>query len=346
MAIRIFVFVLLALAPSFAQLKFAVSGDSRNCGDIVMPLIAADATKQGAQFYWHLGDFRAMYDKDQDMELRADRKKKMSITDYVNAAWPDAIDNQFTPFGSMPFYVGIGNHEMYFGRTRSDFIAQFADWLNTPTIQAQRLRDDPRDHRVKTYFHWIQDGVDFIYLDNATPDQFDAAQLRWFTGVLNRASENKDVRTIVLGTHAALPDSLAWQHSMNDNPQLAATGRKVYEQLLDFHRATRKPVYLLASHSHFYMANIFNTEPNRSRNAVMPGWIVGTAGAYRYKLPEDANQADAAKTKVYGYLLGTVQPNGGIKFEFREVKESEVTPEARSKFGPELMNYCFQENHE
>ena len=57
------------LLPSFslAQLKFAVSGDSRNCGDVIMPLIAADAHKQGAQIYWHLGDLRAMYDIDQDM---------------------------------------------------------------------------------------------------------------------------------------------------------------------------------------------------------------------------------------------------------------------------------------
>lgn len=51
-------------------------------------------------------------------------------------------------------------------------------------------------------------------------------------------------------------------------------------------------------------------------------------------------------TNVYGYLLGTVQSNGEIKFEFREVKESDVAPEARTKFGPELMNYCFKENSE
>jgi hypothetical protein len=39
--------------------KFAVSGDSRNCGDIVMPAIAAGVLKSGAEFYWHLGDFRS-----------------------------------------------------------------------------------------------------------------------------------------------------------------------------------------------------------------------------------------------------------------------------------------------
>ena len=53
-------------APADAW-RFAVSGDSRNCGDIVMPAIAASVLKSGAQFYWHLGDFRAIYDFDEDM---------------------------------------------------------------------------------------------------------------------------------------------------------------------------------------------------------------------------------------------------------------------------------------
>jgi hypothetical protein len=32
--------------------RFAVSGDSRNCGDVVMPEIARGAAKDGAKFYW------------------------------------------------------------------------------------------------------------------------------------------------------------------------------------------------------------------------------------------------------------------------------------------------------
>src|SRR5580658_3918828 len=46
---------------------FAVSGDSRDCGDVVMPAIAAGVQKHGAQFYWHLGDLRKIYDFDEDM---------------------------------------------------------------------------------------------------------------------------------------------------------------------------------------------------------------------------------------------------------------------------------------
>ena len=41
-----------------APWTFAVSGDSRNCGDFVMPAIAAKVKAENDAFYWHLGDFR------------------------------------------------------------------------------------------------------------------------------------------------------------------------------------------------------------------------------------------------------------------------------------------------
>ena len=46
--------------------QFIVSGDSRNCGDVVMPSIAAHSAPYSPSFYWHLGDFRAIYRFDQD----------------------------------------------------------------------------------------------------------------------------------------------------------------------------------------------------------------------------------------------------------------------------------------
>jgi hypothetical protein len=56
------------LSPAFAQSPapnaswtFAVSGDSRNCGDVVMPGIAAAVKQSGAAFYWHLGDFHLQF---------------------------------------------------------------------------------------------------------------------------------------------------------------------------------------------------------------------------------------------------------------------------------------------
>ena len=63
----------LAARPASAQQSangtwhFVVSGDSRNCGDVVMPGIAETAKKNQAAFYWHLGDLRAIYAIDEDI---------------------------------------------------------------------------------------------------------------------------------------------------------------------------------------------------------------------------------------------------------------------------------------
>src|ERR1700688_178008 len=57
-----------ASAASVTPWRFAVSGDSRNCGDVVMPAIAAGVARDQPSFYWHLGDFRAIYAFDEDIE--------------------------------------------------------------------------------------------------------------------------------------------------------------------------------------------------------------------------------------------------------------------------------------
>ena len=77
--------------------------------------------------------------------------------------------------------------ERILGKTRQEFLLQFADWLTAPVLQRQRLADNPRDRRLRAHYHWIDGPVDFIYLDNATADQFDSAQMTWLRGVLQRA---------------------------------------------------------------------------------------------------------------------------------------------------------------
>src|SRR6478609_9836709 len=212
---------------------FAVSGDSRNCGDVVVPSIAASATKNKAAFYWHLGDLRAIYGIDEDYQASPEHRGKVLQKDeYLKDAWDDFIQNQIGAFGSMPVFVGIGNHETTPPKTREQFAAKFAQWLDAPALSKQRLADDPHDTTPKTYFHWIQGGVDFIYLDNATLDQFSPEQMNWLNGVLDRASSNEEVRALVVGMHAALPDSLASGHSMNDWPTGAESGGRVYTELL------------------------------------------------------------------------------------------------------------------
>ena len=324
---------------------FAVSGDSRNCGDVVMPSIAAAAVKDHATFYWHLGDLRAIYGVDEDYQNSPEhRGKVIAKDDYLKDAWDDFIQNQLVPFGSMPVFVGIGNHETTPPKTREQFAETFAKWLDAPALSKQRLADNPQDTTAKTYFHWIQGRVDFIYLDNATLDQFSSEQMNWLKGVLDRASSNKDVRSLVVGMHAALPESLASGHSMNDWPTGAESGRRVYTELLNFKKKTRKKVYLLASHSHFYMSGIFNSEYWKANGGELPGWIVGTAGAVRYALPPDSKLAKEARTKVYGLLLGTVHKSGEIDFKFEEVKRESVPMAVTERYTPDFVNFCFDKN--
>ena len=328
-----------------SEWTFAVSGDSRNCGDVVMPSIAAAAAKDHAAFYWHLGDLRAIYGADEDYQHSPEhRGKTISQDDYLKDAWNDFIQNQLGSFGSMPVFVGIGNRETKPPKTREQFARAFAKWLDAPALSQQRLADNPQDTIPKTYFHWIQGGVDFIYLDNATFDQFLPEQMSWLQGVLGRAASNTEVQALVVGMHAALPDSLASGHSMNDWPVGTESGRRVYTELLDFKKKTHKHVYLLASHSHFYMHGIFNSAYWKANGGELPGWIVGTGGAVRYALPPDSSQAKEARTKVYGFLLGTVHKNGEIDFKFHEVNKADTSAEIIERYTPELVNFCFDRN--
>ena len=348
--IFIFALVFVIASSAFSQVKswqFVFSGDSRNCGDVVMPTIAQDMEKTKAEFYWHLGDLRAVSDFDEDILNRAGAKRP-SINAYENGTWDDMIENQINKF-KVPFFLGIGNHETAYPKTRADYLIQFADWLNMPVLRDQRLKDDPKDHKLRSYFHWQKGGVDFIYLDNATIDQFDAAQMVWFNKVMNRADADPAITTIVVGMHEALPDSLSYDHSMSDYGNGERSGRAVYRRLLTSQNQAKKSVYVLASHSHFVMDNIYNSEYWKANGGVLPGWIVGTAGAVRYKLPKDAEKySPIAKTNVYGYMLATVnpkgQPAGSIKFDFHELKETDVPADVNTKFGTELVHWCFEKN--
>jgi hypothetical protein len=321
---------------------FAVSGDSRNCGDIAVPTIAQKVNGSQAQFYWHLGDFRAIYTFDEDMQRRPSAGP-MTMPEYQQRAWDDFIGNQISRF-TVPVFLGIGNHETILPKTRADYLTQFAEWLNAPAIKEQRLRDDPRDQTAKSYYHWVQNGVDFINLDNATVDQFDDAQMTWVKGILQRDAANSDIKAVVVGMHKALPDSIAANHSMNESPTGVQSGRRLYADLLDLQNSRHKHVYVLASHSHYFMDGIFKTDYCRTHGGVLPGWIIGTAGAVRYALPGNATDANKAKTNVYGYLLAAVDSAGAIQFDFKEIQESDVPAGVVQQMGQDLIHQCFQKN--
>jgi hypothetical protein len=359
------------LSPAFAQSPapnapwtFAVSGDSRNCGDVVMPGIAAGVKQTGAAFYWHLGDFRAIYNFDEDMQHQPQYiAKPLTVSQYLSVAWDDFIEKQIAPFGDTPVYLGIGNHDTVPPKTREQFLIQFADWLDQPVLKKQRLDDSyfvwlnensveeqPPDYffhhinKLSSYYHWSKSGVDFINLDNATPDQFDAQQLTWFENVLRLDHSDSLIHTIVVAMHEALPDSISENHAMDQSPTGIESGRRVYADLLKAQNDAHKRVYVLASHSHYFMDGIFNTPYWRDHGGVLPGWIIGTAGAVRYALPPEKVDAKAAATNVYGFLVGTVQPDGEISFAFHQLNESDVPPAVVATYKPEFVHWCFAEN--
>lgn len=333
--------------PSNGEWHFVVSGDSRNCGDLIMPAIAKGAAHDQAAFYWHLGDFRALYEYDEDILAR----KSMDFGDYTKTAWDDFLQMQIAPFQAahLPVFLGIGNHETIPPKTRAEFVTRFADWLDSPVLRDQRLADDPSSHQPQTYYHWEQGGVDFIYLDNASADQFDKGQMKWFNKVLKNDMSDSRIHAIVVGMHKALPDSLGNWHSMSETPQGIYSGRCVYKSLAKAQAIAQKHVYVLASHSHFYMEDIYDTEFWHKRaETVLPGWIIGTAGAVRYRLP--LNPPKNSKTDVYGYLLATVNAGGKsgvIQFEFKEILDREDIPaDVRKLFSSDLVDFCFDQNKE
>jgi len=329
---------------------FAASGDSRNCGDIVVPAIAAEARKKSVVFYWHLGDLRRTSGPDEDFVAeKAHEGKPADLAEYEKDEWDDFIQNQIQPWGDTPYYLGIGNHETTAPKSRAAFVEKFHAYLDRPDVRDQRLKDNAKDKEPHTYYHWMREGVDFIFLDNATKDQFDAVQMRWIEDVLKRDREDPAIHTIVVGMHEALPESISANHSMNESSEASIeNGRRVYEMLLKLQNDDHKLVYVLASHSHYFMDGTFNTKYWREHGGVLPGWIIGTAGAQRYPLPPESHDAKEAKTNVYGYLLGTVNPSGEpagtIKFKFEEIKQGDIPDNVVDRFTKQTVHECFAGN--
>lgn len=315
---------------------FAVSGDSRDCGDFVVPAIAAKVKAEKDLFYWHLGDFRNIRKQDQDLVSMLPPTPPLTIEAYHKIAWDDFLTHQMASFGDLPVYLGRGNHETIPPMTRDGYIAKFSSFLNRPDLAAQRKIDEAAELKVdanydgraefgtQPWFHWIRDGVDFITLDNADYDEFTAGQMRWLRTVLNLdLAPGSGIRSIVVGMHEALPNSTSIDHGMNDWANGTHTGETVYTWLYDAN-AAGKHVYIIASHSHFYSPNIFYTYYwfEYYAKTMLPGWIVGTAGAHRYALPQGADKD--SKTYIYGYMQGTVHPDGTIDLALQELSEDDL----------------------
>jgi len=318
-----------------------------------MPAIADGARRDGAAFFWHLGDLRAIYKIDEDFanEQQFRTAPPPSMADYLQDAWTDFAQHQITPFGQMPFYLGIGNHETIPPKTLSQFRFEFRSLLDRPELHAQRAHDVestpviPHTAADQTYFHWVSHGVDFINLDNASGDAFDDAQLAWFDAVLAADLGDISIRSIVVGMHEALPYSKSDNHSMCRNTSGVHSGLHVYLKLVEAQRS--KLVYVLASHSHYYLADIFNTphwQDAGVAGAVLPGWVVGTAGAERNPLPPETSSGPDAREHAYGYLLGTVTADGNVTFAFRELTEKDLQRLRSDDLTENIVKYCVENN--
>jgi hypothetical protein len=335
---------------------FAVSGDSRDCGDLIMPKIAwsieHDRLMTPVDFYWHLGDLRGMYRIDCDYLKRKypdyDCKARPpgvltsdDTNDYLKFAWDDFIEHQISPF-SVPFYLGIGNHELI-NRTREDFQCRFKKWLTQAPLLDQVRLDTRRGINSladNTYYHFIKNGVDFIYLDNAGNDaSFSPEQLAWLAQVLAQDAKNDSVKTIIAGMHAALPQSSERGHAMDATCAGFCSGLQAYDMLYNAQALTgpvnkRKHVYVFASHSHFFKEYIYDTPEHKGK--VLPGWIIGTGGAEQYR-------SVATDPIQYGYMQVEILPTGDIATRFREVGR-ETPPLATGTGAAQLTSFCFEQN--
>jgi len=332
-------------APVPQEWTFAVSGDSRNCGDFVMPAIASRVRSEGDAFYWHLGDFRAMSGPDQDLVALNAGGMALSPDEYREVAWDDFLAHQMAPFGDLPVFLGRGNHETFAPMTRDRYAFKFSAFLNRPEILAQN-RSEGYDASPKSspWFHFVKDGVDFITLDNASSDEFSYAQQTWLRRVLNHDLEPESgVTTILVGMHEALPHSTSSSHAMDDWVFGTESGEKVYKWFVAA-QAAGKHVYLLASHSHFYSPDIYNTPFWQQSGTVLQGWIIGSAGAKRYKLPPTAKPG--SETHIYGYLRGTVHADGTIAFDLKKISEEEMQATRWPKASKEAVHECFVNNSE
>ncbi|MBV8202412.1 MAG: metallophosphoesterase [Acidobacteria bacterium] len=334
-----------AAAPAPAAWYFAVSGDSRDCGDLIMPKIAAAIARNRAaapiDFYWHLGDFRRMYDVDCDIAKRAqpdyDCAKRpvgtlgsTAMNAYLESAWQDFVERQIAPFGATPVFLGIGNHELGAGRTRDDFRRTFQKWLTQEPIHSQRTREATHhfySNEGDTYYHFILKGIDFIYLDNAD-STFSPDQLAWLARVLDQDGADPAVKTFVAAMHEALPYSSSRGHAMDASCAGLCSGAQAYGLLVRAQALYGKRVYVFASHAHLLDTNIFDQPEHRGQ--VLPGWLIGTAGAEQYRPAIE-----------YGYLEVAVHADGSIEPSFKPVTRD--TPPT-SPAGDPLAEYCFTGN--
>jgi hypothetical protein len=91
---------------------------------------------------------------------------------------------------------------------------------------------------------------------------------------------------------------------------------------------------------------VFESDYWKANGGVLPGWIIGTAGAVRYKLPDTAAglPKSRADTNIYGYYLVSVAADGSLSVKFIEILRTAIPATVESKYGTKFVDWCFNEN--
>jgi hypothetical protein len=342
--------LLLASPAAPGSWYFAVAGDSRDCGDVVMPKIAATIAARQAEapvaFYWHLGDFRRVSDLDCDILKRTQpdfdcrpevRRYELLPRDamdrYLDTAWDDFKTHQLEAFGELPVFLAFGNHEVYANLTREDAKRSFRKWLDQDPIHRQRRVDREKGlpgMEGDAWYHFPKNGVDFITLDNSEGTAFPPEEVRWLQRIVAADLGDPAIHAIVVGMHAALPQSTQRSHAMDASCAGYCSGRQVYDVLWAASAAKRVSVF--SSHTHTFAEDIYDTLEHRGQ--VLPGWTIGTAGAEQYVRP-----------LRYGYLEVEVKPSGEVVPRFREVTRHSP-PTLEGAGAAQLLTHCFEQNLE
>ena len=309
-----------------------------------MPAIAAKVKAEKDAFYWHLGDFRVMSkEPDQDIVAMLPPGKTLTTDEYYKTAWDDFLLHQTAPFAPVPVYLGRGNHDTHAPMTREGYTLKFSAFLDRPEIAETRKGDGEHAAPVGPWYHWVKDGVDFITMDNAEKDEFTDEQLRWLRAVLDRdLAPGSGINAIVAAAHEALPHSTGSEHAMDDWERGEHTGEMVYHWFYGA-QAAGKHVYLIASHSHYYSPDIYDTPFWKQHTTkVIPGWIIGSAGAHRYAVPKNAKKG--AKSMIYGFMQGTVHADGSIAFALKELSEQDLMNSKWPNAPQAAIHECYVHN--
>ena len=142
---------------------------------------------------------------------------------------------------------------------------------------------------------------------------------------------------------------------MNDDEKTRSTkgtqsGRRAYGDLVQWkHETNRRRVRPRQPFALLHAGSLRHSllEQSRSRRR-LPGWIVGSAGARRNRLPDLSAEMLAktkAETDVWGYLRGNVSKNGEITFDFIKVSAKDLPKKVHDLYGDDLIvGFCSNGN--